>query len=142
MLRGFLLVFVVGCVQASPDVPAPDASAAQAAFTTDTYFTGIVAPYATPEECEAMSSNPIGCHLELGFCADGTAGFSNLDLPEQGVYHLEGTRAIATMNSNANTIVLDTQTGVASNAIVDMYVLDTVGRWGTLQFDPGITCAP
>jgi hypothetical protein len=141
MQRVLVLVLFVGCVQATPQVPA-DAPVAQATFTTDVYYTGIVPPYATPEDCEASSPNPIECHLELGFCADGRAGFSNFDLPEQGVYHLEGTRAIATMNGNANTIILDTQTGVATNAMVDTYVLDTVGRWSTLQFDAGITCAP
>jgi hypothetical protein len=38
-------------------------------------------------------------------------------------------------------IELDTRTGQASaSAQVDTYILDTVGRWGTLQFDTGTSC--
>ncbi|HEY1552820.1 MAG TPA: hypothetical protein VGG28_33555 [Kofleriaceae bacterium] len=138
MKRAFLIVLAAGCAVQSPP-PATDTMTTEPTFTQDTYYTGIVPPYATPEECEASDPNPIECHLELGFCAGGLAGFSNFDLPEQGNYHLEGAIIVASFDDHV--IQLDPQTGHATNAQVDTYVLDTIGRWDTLQFDAGVTCA-
>lgn len=136
-----LVLFAAGCAVETTPSSRPSASpdAPTATFTQNTYYTGIVPPYATPEACEASEANPIECHLELGFCADGTAGFSNYDLPEQGTYYLAGSIVVASIGSGA-PIRLDTQTGQATNSDVDTYILDTVGRWNTLQLDAGITC--
>jgi hypothetical protein len=135
-----LILFAVGCAVQTAALPPPtDTTTVQPTFTQDTYYTGIVPPYATPEDCEASNPNPIECHLELGFCAGGMAGFSNFDLPEQGEYDLEGAIVIATFSTD-HVIQLDSQTGHATNADADTYVLDTVGRWETLQFDAGVVC--
>jgi hypothetical protein len=139
MQRVLLISFAVGCAAETAPSPPTDTMTTQPTFTADTYYTGIVPPYATPEDCEAQNPNPIECHLELGFCAGGLAGFSNFDLPEQGNYHLEGAIVVASFGSD-DVIELDTQTGHATNAEADTYVLDTTGRWSTLQFDAGVTC--
>ncbi len=72
------------------------------------------------------------------------AGFSNFDLPEQGTYYLDGPIVVATFTGNDGpdqVIQLDTRTGSASvDAQTSTYILDTVGRWGTLQFDSGVEC--
>jgi hypothetical protein len=134
MSRFAPILFAVGCA-----APAASRTSTQGTtFAQDTYYTGIVAPYATPEDCEAQASNPITCHLELGFCPDGTAGFSHYDLPEQGDYHLEGPIVVATFETGV--IELDTRTGSATNADTTTYILDTAGRSNSLQFDTGTTC--
>jgi hypothetical protein len=144
MQRVFPILLSVGCaVQTATPVP-NGAVLSGPTLAHDTYYTGIVTPYATPEDCEASAPNPVICHLELGFCADGMAGFSNFDLPERGDYHLEGATIVATVGNDQESdqvIELDTQTGHATNAQADTYILDTVGRWGTLQFDSGIVCS-
>jgi hypothetical protein len=142
MLRAYPILFAVGCgveTSAPPDLT----TIPQLTFMHDTYYTGVVPPYATPEDCEASDPSPIRCHLELGFCAGGVAGFSNFDLPQRGEYHLEGQIVVATVSNPGGpdaVIRLDTRTGQATNAEVDSYLLDTVGRWDTLQFDTGTTC--
>ena len=138
------LVFAIGCaVDRGPSPgPTPPPQPAQPTFAQDSFYTGIVPPYATPEDCEAQASNPIMCHLELGFCAGGVAGFSNFDLPERGEYYLDGSIVVATFtppNGGSNEVIqLDTETGSATPiAETDTYIPDTVGRWDTLQFDSG-----
>jgi hypothetical protein len=139
MYRIALLVMAIGCVGEHADPqPAPT-------FAQDTYYTGVVAPYATPEACASQADNPITCHLELGFCAGGTAAFSNFDLPERGDYVLDGPMVVAHFASEeagapATVIQLDTRTGAATNANTDTYILDDAGRWNTLQFDAGSYC--
>jgi hypothetical protein len=136
------ILLVAGCgVPRAPSTPDADPKTSVTTFAHDTYYTGVVSPYSTPEACEASDPNPIMCHLELGFCAGGMANFSNYDLPLKGEYHLEGPIVIATFHSNSvggedDMIQLDTRTGHASaNAMTSTYILDTVGRWSTLQFD-------
>ncbi len=137
MQRVLPILFVMGCAIQPTSTSGQTTTPQGTTFATDTFYTGIVPPYATPEACEASNPMPIECHLELGFCAGGKAGFSNYDLPQQGDYHLEGSLIVA--NIGGNMIQLDTGTGAATNAFVDTYILDTAERWQTLQFDV-ITC--
>ncbi len=132
------ILFVLGCATQPTSSSDQNTTTSGPTFAANTYFTGMVPGYATPEACEATNPMPISCHLELGFCANGKAGFSNYDLPQAGDYHLEGTLVVATVGGSE--IQLDTGTGEATNAIVDTYIADTAGRWMTLQFDV-IDCA-
>jgi hypothetical protein len=93
-----------------------------------------------------FAQNPIMCHLELAFCANGKAGFSNYDEPEQGTYYLEGPAVDASVKSSPNSsasvaIELDSESGAATGAGTTTYILDTAERWNTLDFDPGIVCS-
>jgi len=134
------LLFAVGCAETPRHEPTPTSGPTLA---QDTFYTGVSPEYATPEDCVAQSPMPIDCHLEIALCAGGVAGFSNFDLPQQGMYYLDGSTAIIAVNNETENevIQLDTQTGAASaDAQTETYIVDTVDRWQTLQFDPGVIC--
>jgi hypothetical protein len=143
-----LFAAAAGCASQAPAPGTAEHSSpppVEPTFKVDTYYTGILQPYTSPEACQAANPSSVVCHLELGFCAGGVAAFSNFDLPEAGSYFLNGTLVIATFPSDsadepALEITLDTTTGAATNAQADTYILDTAGRWGTLQFDTGYNC--
>jgi hypothetical protein len=137
------VIAAAGCTTTSPlldDHRQPGSGAAT--FAQDTYFTGVVAPYPTPEACVA-AANPAeitslyGCELELAFCAGGMAGLRQHDIVTEGTYRIDGDIVDATLGGIA--VTLDTRTGAATNAMTDTYIPDTAERWMTWDFDV-ITC--
>lgn len=111
MTRILPILFAVGCAAQTPtSTSPPDGSTTTGGpFAHDTYYTGIVPPYATPEACRAANTSSIMCNLELGFCASGKASAHNFDLYQDGVYHLEGPLIVATLDGGE--VTLDTRTG-------------------------------
>jgi hypothetical protein len=136
MKHALPILLVAACVTETP--PPDGATTAPRTFAQDTYYSGIIGPYATPEACLAAApGDPAtsGCTWELGFCASGQVSLREGDVAYTGGYQLDGTVANAALQDH-QPVQFDVTTDQATGTLAT-WIPDTIGRWMTEDFDVG-----
>jgi len=133
-MRVLPILFAAACAVETPNgehatPPAPT-------FAQDTYYTGLVPPYASPEDC--LAANPGSpaqwqCTWELGFCEGGQAALREGDVIVIGEYRRDGADVAVNIQDHLS-VELDTTTDRATGTL-ETWIPDTVGRWMTEDFD-------
>jgi hypothetical protein len=118
MHRLLALSLVTGCVVEEPPVT----------LASDAYF---VADFV--DECLANETDTRGCSFSIALCRNGRAAERIGDIIQAGHYMMEGSVAIAELDTHSFRFDVDTGAGGGTGA--DAYVPDTEGLWHTFQFD-------
>jgi hypothetical protein len=121
-----VLLLALGACTADPSITN--------ALPSDGYFTGFAAKFASPEDCVAQNPNVHSCTFEIALCRDGNAGMRIGDVISEGVYRMDGSRAIA--SGSGTDFELDVDSGVGTGMADGLrWEHDTAKRWQTLQWD-------
>jgi len=130
------LRIIVPFLVASACTTSPATSIEGPTLPSDQRFTGLVAPFASPEDCLANTTTSFTCLYELELCANGRAGQRYGDLVYSGTYHLEPPHAVGSTDGGGTfDFDLDSDELVMDGGRSQAYIPDAQGRWDTLQFD-------
>jgi hypothetical protein len=134
-MKKLALALSIGMTACSMDGAEPEL----VPLAEDAHFVALVAPYASPEACLASAEQPFSCQFSLSLCKSGRAGMRRGDLVSTGVYGMTGAIATATFDDGSD-FALDTVALVEVDMPDAHWIVDTLGRYRTLQFD-NIDCA-
>jgi hypothetical protein len=132
-LASVILVLLAACTEGSGK---PDPTTA---LDYDAHFVALIGSYATPEDCLANEQQPFVCTFSISFCKNGRVGYRQGDIVYDGTYDLDGNIAHATFTGPGTFTIDDIDFDVVTPAQVGApqakWIVDTQGRWNTLQFD-------
>jgi hypothetical protein len=130
-MKTVLLAFLVACAAETPaTIPGPPQHVGP-----DLHFSGIVPPYASPDDCVAAHSDNIHeCTYEIALCLSGDAGIRTNDIVQRGTYVVDNNTAVVTLE-DGTTFQLDLATGQAVDAPLASWVADDASRFDTLEWD-------
>jgi len=129
------LVVAVSLAACTESATTPDPSTA---LPADAHFVART-PDGSPEKCIANSEQPYGCILSLSLCKSGRAGLRIGDIVAAGAYDMVGSVAHASF-TDGSSLAFDVEALVDLDAPDYPWIVDTEGRWQTLQFD-NIDCS-
>ena len=133
-----IAVLLAGCLDSGGGTGEP-----ATALDYDAHFVALIGTHPTPEDCLATEEMPFVCRFSISLCKNGRAGYLRGDIVSSGTYNLEGNIAHITFTSDGSPIDEKMDFDVVAPAEIGApqakWIVDTEGRWNTLQFD-NISC--
>lgn len=124
----FLLLAVSACAADDPHTNGSHLS-------SDAYFTGVLSPYTTLDQCMAVYADVHECAFELALCQSGAVGQQRANAVYDGSYHLEGQHAVGALDDVAFDIDVETGFTDADNLGPVTWTPDVDRLWQTPPFD-------